>query len=825
MAIRTSFWLRIALAVSGCLAGLSAAHAQQSTTTAQVGSGSELEEITVTARKRTESIMNVPVDVQALQASQLQAFQVTQLTDLPTLVPGLNFGTSLLSIGTLVSIRGIGTASQDPGVDQSVALNIDGLALGNGLAFSSGMFDIGSVEVLKGPQALFFGKESPGGVVSLNTADPTDRFEMSATAAYEFESVQPRAEFVVSGPVTDTLKLRLATMYDQQEGYFYNDAVAEPGTGAAPPAYTRAPWGKETITRITALWDPTAEFSVKLKINEAYERYNFDDLLQFNSCPDGTAPQTIIPGILSYPDFIGGGENCLLDRTMREVNLSPKAFIGILNGGTPFLMADQRYGTLTLHYHPTGDQDLSSTTGYYHVTSSSMVNPSDATYAGPFIGVNNRYYRHDFTEEVRDTSDYKGPLNYTLGALLENGYFSDQVQVLGNTGAAPPFALPPNLVDGITPVAIKTRSVFGQIRWDIMDRLELAPGLRWTDEDRTENPFNVLTGAPTAVTEPSLHYNNTSPEVTLTYRPTDDLTMYGAYKQGFKSGSFSTATPPDAGANNSFGEEKVRGAEFGLKSRLLDRQLSVNIVPYFYRYEGLQVGVISPPVNGVPIIQTLNAATAHIYGVDLDGAFRPASFDALQINGNAEFNHGRYLDFTNAPCWGGQSISQGCNQQFVPGATGSGGSHGAYTAQDLSGTPLIRAPNLTVNLGITYTMPVMNEYQLVFSNNNSYTTRYVTDLAIDRPGNDNYQGSYAKIDAGLTLHDPTNFWEVAVIANNINNKVTSGNCASSAYKTGVIIPNPSGGATPGPPDAMTCFADPGREIWLRVTVRPFGHHS
>ncbi len=284
-----------------------------------------------------------------------------------------------------------------------------------------------------------------------------------------------------------------------------------------------------------------------------------------------------------------------------------------------------------------------------------MVNPSDATYAGPFIGVNNRYWRHDFTEEVRDTSDFQGPINYTLGFLYEDGKFNDQVEVLGNTADF----LPPNLVDGITPVSIWTRSVFGQIRWDIIDRLELAPGVRWTDEDRSENPYNVLAQAPTPVAVPSLHYNNTSPEVTLTYRPTDDLTLYGAYKQGFKSGSFSTATPPTAGANNSFGPEKVRGGEFGLKSRMLDRQLSLNVVPYFYRYEGLQVGVISPPQNGVPIIQTLNAATAHIYGVDVDGAFRPASLDGLQINGNAEFNHGRYLDFTNAPCWGGQTIAPG----------------------------------------------------------------------------------------------------------------------------------------------------------------------
>ena len=233
-------------------------------------------------------------------------------------------------------------------MDQSVALNIDGLALSNGLALNMGLFDIGSIEVLKDTQALFFGKESPGGVISLNTADPTDQFEMSVGAGYEFVSVQPRAEFIVSGPVTDTLKLRLATMYDQEQGYFYNDAIAEPGTGAAPPAYNRAPWGKESLTRITALWDPSPEFSAKLKINEAYDRYSFDDLLQFTACPGGTAA---LPG---FPSFIGGGENCLLDNTMREVNLSPTAFPGILNGGTPYLMTDQRFGTLTLHYRPTG---------------------------------------------------------------------------------------------------------------------------------------------------------------------------------------------------------------------------------------------------------------------------------------------------------------------------------------------------------------------------------------------------------------------------------------------------------------------------------------
>jgi iron complex outermembrane receptor protein len=805
--------LSMALTALVSLAGVNGVRADEEQGAA--AANAELQEITVTARKRQESILNVPVDEQVIPGLKLEQMQITEITDLPQIAPGLQFGHSLLSIGTLVSIRGIGTASQDPGVDQSVALNIDGLSLGNGLAMNGGLFDVGAVEILKGPQALFFGKESPGGVISLRTADPTDQFEVITQAGYEIESVQPRAEFIISGPVAEGLKMRLATMYDQQEGYFKNDAIADPGTGALPPQYHRAPWGKEFMGRFTTLWDPVEQFSARLKVNIAYDRYSNEDDLQFASCPGGTA------ALPFFPSFIGGGENCRLDRVTREVDLDPADFPGILNNGVPYLMTDQRYGTLELNYRPIPSQTISSTTAYYHLTSSSMVNPSDTTFAGPFIGVNNRYFRREFTEELRANSDFKGPLNYTLGALYESGHFEDTVTVFGNVadGLGAPGVTAP-LVAGDTPVDIKTYSVYGQARWDIIEPLELAAGVRWTDEKRTESPYSLLTGLPTPVAQPEVHADNTSPEVTLTYKATPDLTLYAAYKQGFKSGSFSTATPPTPNENNAFGDEKVRGAEAGLKSRLLDHQINLNVTPYFYRYEGLQVGVISPPSGGLPVINTLNAATAHTYGLDLDGSFRPVAVEGLQLNANAEFNHGRYLNFKNAPCWGGQTIALGCNQAF------SGPPTNIYTAQNLTGTPLIRAPNLTGTLGADYTLPLMDEYKLMFSTSNTYTTHYVTDLAVGRPGEDNIQGGFAKYDVGITLKAPNNLWDFALIANNIGDKVTSGNCASSSYKLGVIIPNPYGSATPSPNgyDAFTCFADPGREIWLRVTYRPFGAH-
>jgi iron complex outermembrane receptor protein len=400
----------------------------------------------------------------------------------------------------------------------------------------------------------------------------------------------------------------------------------------------------------------------------------------------------------------------------------------------------------------------------------------------------------------------------------------------------PPYFLPPALPcafimpkcivqNGITPVDIKTYSVFGQARWDIVERLELAGGLRYTDEKRVESPFAAATGVATVVPTPELHTRRPSPEVTLTYRPTDDLTMFAAWKRGFKSGSFSVATPAVAGVDNSFSDEKVNGGELGLKSRLLDRQLAVNVAGYYYDYNGLQVGVISPPQNGVPVIQTVNAASARTYGIDLDGTFRPREIPGLGFNAAVNWNHGRYQQFNNAPCWGGQLVSEGCNQSFNPqaGPPGPTGKPiGAYTAQNLSGTPLIRAPQWQATLGFDYEMRLASDYSLVFTNSNELSSRYVTYLAVNRPNNDNYQGAFVKVDLGVTLQGPKNLWEVALIGKNINDKLTSGNCVSSPLET-EIVPNPSGLTTRSPfgIDPAGCFVDPGREVWLRFTMRPF----
>src|ERR1700741_108907 len=108
----------------------------------------------------------------------LEASAINDIARLTTRVPGLLLGNGVLAIGPQISLRGIGTSTQDAGVDQSVSLNLDGLSVAQGLAYRAGLFDVDQVEVLKGPQALFYGKSSTGGVLALRTNDPGDRLEI-----------------------------------------------------------------------------------------------------------------------------------------------------------------------------------------------------------------------------------------------------------------------------------------------------------------------------------------------------------------------------------------------------------------------------------------------------------------------------------------------------------------------------------------------------------------------------------------------------------------------------------------------------------------------
>jgi outer membrane receptor protein involved in Fe transport len=764
-------------------------------------------DIIVTARKRQESILKVPVVENVVTAEALSKSQITDISRIVGEVPGLSLGYTSGVIGALVSIRGVGTNAIDAGVDQSVALNIDGVQFSQGAAYRSGMFDLAQAEVLKGPQALFFGKNAPGGVIALTTADPGTQTEIVLRSGYEFEARNWRSEGIVSGPVTPELGLRLAAMYSNDDGFYKNTAIANTALGGQQPP-RRFGGGDRIIVRGTAVWKPTSNFSARLKLNYTLDDLNATSPNQYVFCPEGTG------GVAPFPNvaFLAG-EDCKLDRNIQLAGLSPTAFVGIANKGQEFEHDVQKFVSLEMNLKISPELTLTSTTGYYDIRARNMQNGSVAP-SLPTLASQNYLDRHDLTQELRLQSDFVTPLNFTIGAYYQDAKLDARIVGITNTvfNAQIGAPLPAQLFDNSSVVNIETISAFGQGRWKVIPDVELAAGVRFTSEKRNDDSTNNQTDAPIPLVVPKIKSSNWAPEFTVTYTPTDDLTLFGSYKKAYKSGSFSVNRLLRPGDDNSFGDESVSGAEVGLKARSSDRSLFVNFAGYHYKYSGLQVGVSTNLGGPIPVNRTLNASGAKVYGVDLDATFRPRSLEGLSLRAAINWNHARFTDLDGVPCTGGQTVAEGCNQVLNP-------STGLYTAQSLTGTPLVRAPTWQATGGAQYDMPLGN-YTLSFGSDLQYSSRYKTQLT-NRPEAD--QRAYAKVNANISLKAPDERWELALIGNNLTEKLTRSNCTSTNAQNGVLYGGQiTGGTTSGAAgkDELVCFMDyPGRELWIRGSIK------
>ncbi len=171
--------------------------AQDTTPEAERGG---VEEIVVTARKRIESTQDVPVAVVAISAERIERYDLTSLERIAAQTPTFSIGRAPSGAGATLVLRGIGSNTTSIGLEQSVAVIVDGTYYGQGRTINEGFFDLGQLEILKGPQALFFGKNATAGVVSITTADPGDTLEVIARAGYEFAGNQLLGEAILFDP-------------------------------------------------------------------------------------------------------------------------------------------------------------------------------------------------------------------------------------------------------------------------------------------------------------------------------------------------------------------------------------------------------------------------------------------------------------------------------------------------------------------------------------------------------------------------------------------------------------------------------------------------
>lgn len=727
---------------------------QPAATPSTASAAGGLEEIVVTARKQSESMNDVPVAVSVITPAEIRNNDATDLQKLAELTPQVFAGEVTTGTGVVLSIRGIGSSPFDAGIDQSVSVVVDGIQLSRGRIIQEALFDLRQVEVLEGPQALFFGKNSPAGVIALHSEDPTNTLQGYVRTGYEFEADERFGEGAISGPITDTLRYRIAFRADAQDGYIRNIAPSGPDPFTpgliVPGAWSASVPGSEHFAGRLALdWTPWDNFDAILKVTGGDTYINDGAGNSSVYCANG-AGQTVF-GVPVPPS-----ESACYKSFVKSAGALPPMFAvnyPYADGGVPYLHSNLGLASLTLT-ETLKDATLTSTTGYYRQNVSDAANSDGTPWATIYDAEHEAYTL--FTQELRAVTTFDFPVNYTGGLYYENFH-------------RPHFNAPFLLDEGLNPASGNytnneqeiqndgaTYSAFAQARWEIISTLEAAAGARWTGESKnvvynqiSVNPGNIL-GPFHPVGEPfGGHYwdHNISPEATLTWHPEQGQTLYVAYKQGYKSGGFAnTAVIPatETLKDLEFGPESSKGAEIGYKAEMLDHSLRFDVTAYRYNYSGLQVSAFDAATISYLLS---NAASSRTQGIE--GNVKWLAMTGLTISSAMGFNHARYVDFPNAQCSPGQTAATGC----VNGV------------QNLSGQPLGRAPDFVGNVGADYSIPIA-EWKVDVGADADYTSSYqVSDT--DDPNE--VQNAFWKLNASVRVTPPGGHLDVSLVGRDLTN--------------------------------------------------------
>lgn len=759
--------MRMSMAGAGSallIAAVSTALAQNPAPSSESG----LEEVTVTARKRTESLQDIPVAVTALSEAQIERFDLTSFEKIAAMTPQLTVGRASSGSGAQISMRGIGSTSTSIGIEQSVATVIDGAYSGLGRVIYEGFFDLERVEILKGPQALFFGKNATAGVVSFTTADPGDTLEIKTRAGYEFGAERTTLEGVLSMPLGETFGVRIAVRGLDMSGGYYDNHSPEIGysttdfvTGVttnhvAPRAADKMPGEEELLGRVTLKWTPSdSGFVGTLKFNYDKNEVNNNswNYVSFG-CANGFS--TLTPT-----------EPCRDDNFVVFQNDLPAA----VAGATPFAKDGGLYNDfkswntiLNLDYEMSG-ADLTST--FFYQRNENSWNCNCAYQTGPIWATEDSTWRA-FSNETRLVTNSDGPLNGLFGVYYQQTtrVFDQNVIFAGSENSAAPAGMRYVSYAKNSETEGETMSAFGQLIYEATDALELAAGVRYIRETKDSyfiqpyvNPGLVALFVPGTAVAADQTFENWSPEATIKYKFDENVTAYAAYKTAYKSGGLSnsgiysalSSTPDD---DFLFEPEEANGYEVGLKTVLFDNQLRFNTTVYRYKYTNLQVDFFNSPTFAY---LTINAGAAVAKGIETEFEFAPKNIDGLTMNASLNYNDAKYEDFIG-PCYSGQSTALGC-----PSPTGPGG----FPQQDLSGKPTSAAPEWTSTVGGYFETPLTSSVSLGLGANLRYSSEYLAS-SLGNPISE--IDSYVTVDATVRIKASDDRWEIALLGKNLSDQ-------------------------------------------------------
>jgi iron complex outermembrane receptor protein len=602
-------------------------------------------EMVVSARRRNESIQTTPISMTAITAASLDARGTLNIGDLQGSVPNLlitqqNSGGAAANL----SIRGLTYADIEKSQEPTVGVVVDGVFIGTSTGQYMDLFDIDTIEVLRGPQGTLFGRNTIGGVINIRRTKPTGQFGGKVEASYgSYNTWSGKA--VLNVPlIKDVLAAKFFYMHNQSDGYYRNGA-----TGA------RAGGNKNDNYGASFLFTPSVNFDALLTVEQQKQKF---DVVNSN--------------IANSTELF-----CLFEPANQCNRNTSSDLYTVFNSPAT---SKYRAPAVTLEMNLKADSvKLTSVTSYReqheYQTQDFDASTTDLYYTERV----QKYWQ--FSQEVRAAGNITPTFDYVVGGYYFKSQYDFQqwTRLFGfNT------SLSPDVVDANSQIEhpkSESYAVFGDFDWQFYDKFRLSFGGRWTHDKKSLYNAFATTGVVGNGTPAT--FNKFTPKIGLDYRPDENSMIYASWSRGYRSGGFSPRAATADTAGTPYQPETVDSYELGFKTAMLDRKLIFNADVFYAKYKSMQQNTTVPggPTGNQTI--TGNVGSATIKGFEADLTARPTR--DLKLNGSIGILDSHFHGFVVGNVY----------TTSTPGLSG-------ITNFDYSDNNMIYAPKVTATLGAEY---------------------------------------------------------------------------------------------------------------------------
>ncbi len=709
-----------------------------------------LDEIVITAQKREESLQEVPISVATLQGDRLDVlFSGSEdILALSGRVPGLYAESSNGRAAPRFYLRGLGNIDFDLAASQPVSIIMDEVVLENTVLKSFPLFDVGNIEVIRGPQGTLFGRNTIAGIVKINTRRPDEEYSgyvRGSWATYDTMNLEGAFGGTL---IEDTLMARASFLVRSRDNWITNAHTGQESLGKYD----------EVAGRVQLLWEPGNIFSGLLSF-QLRDMDGTSSIFRANVFDTGSKElnQNYTRDVVYYDGgdnnpqgYQGNGTTLNLTWNFDNVSVTSITSWQEAEGSS---RGDIDGGVVNEFATPTPPPGIT----FADVNLATPGNNPARTWPGPIFTPSVTEDGADtsqFTQEFRMASDTDGRFSWQIGAF----YFDSELEVTTDSFASFGFV---DVQDTIISQENTAWALFGQGAWDMTDNLTITAGLRYTDD---EKDFRVVQfgqlwldlGIPTFIAPPiNVSDDQLSGDLAVNFALTDESSLYGRFAQGFRAQTIQGRDVAFLETPTVAEPETINSFEVGYKRDFWNNKARINLAFFTYEVDDMQFSIIGGATN---TNQVVNADKGEATGFELDADFLIS--EGLLVTAGFAYNDTEIKDasLSTEPC--GSGLCTPLDPREDPNDP-------TNVKVLVNGNPFPRAPETTYNLSVRYSVPVANNAEIYFFTDWAWYGEINMPLyeAAEFRTNNQFEGG---LRVGYKNFD--NGWELAAFGRNVTDE-------------------------------------------------------